>query len=91
MIAIKPECADNAIQMLNTQARCLGDVGDDIYYVLDGHAWRVTRTHFPENGYEVVIRYPVIARSEDSLETDHIIRMMRERAVRDAERATQLA
>ena len=88
MIVIKPDCVANAYNMVMEQGFWLGEVQDDSYYMIDGHAWRITRAHVEFGGKE----YPqtIISRSEDSIETDHIVRMMRERAAREAEEKAKL-
>ena len=68
MITIKPECAENAQCMLQSEAKYLGNIGNDAYYVCDGKAWRITLVHNAPN---------IVARSEDSHETDSIVRLMK--------------
>ena len=88
MIAIKSDCVSNAHNMLTTQARNLGSIGDDTYYVLDGHAWRVTKVK-GIYGWRHQDNYLIsVARSEDVQETDNIVRMMREVNEREAEKKT---
>ena len=64
MIQIKDDCTANAIKMLRKSATKLGKVGGWEFFVLDGDAWAV------DGG--------VVCRSEESIETEIIIRLCKE-------------
>jgi hypothetical protein len=54
----------NAAQMLNTQAVCLGQIGDDQYFMLDGKVWRISGG--------------VVFRSDDDLESRALLRKVKQ-------------
>lgn len=62
MIRVKVQHASK--MMLSTQATRLGQIGDDIYFVLDGKAWRISAD--------------VAFRSEDDQETAALLRLCRD-------------
>lgn len=65
MTIISQDCTDNAIGMLHSKPFFfLGWVGNIRYYVVDGKAWSLTLGGS-------------VSRSDDSRETDRIVRMVK--------------
>jgi hypothetical protein len=54
----------NAARMLKTQAVCLGRMGDDQYFILDGKVWRISAG--------------VVFRSDDDLESQALLRKVKQ-------------
>jgi len=54
----------NAARMLQTQAVCLGQIGDDQYFMLDGKVWRISAG--------------VVFRSDDDLESRALLRKVKQ-------------
>lgn len=62
MIHIRAQA--DAAHMLTTQAVCLGTIGDDQYFMLDGKVWRISGA--------------VVFRADDAVESHILLRMVKQ-------------